>query len=644
MQERKGTRRTAGMRWWQCLSRTTAILLLVTIASAALLYACSSNTELPHGSPEVPEASKTVALNGAYRWVGDTQTTAPAFDFTLPDTRAVSVSPLFAHYYSSHGGASSLGNPVTVAFLISQGWIQFFHSSALLLLAAQSRHVDDIEADDDPLDELIDTGVRDSSTGIICLPLLQALLTVGSQVAVGGDGSLLTYVDLRKATNPDLMVTAPVADPTATPSSSESQGVFIKGGTRAGKDVGHMIPQPLWSYIHRSDVSPDGWETDFGAPLTEALAFTINNNGGTHQMLVQVFWRDGLVLDQDTGDASGQFQIERLNTGVAYLRTIGTPPVAISEQQIAWAQGDTTLLDAPGTGQAVAHVGQHFPLTLLRDTAWNKGTLWYHAQWDTPKRTGSGWVPATAITFTSPGSVPGWASFDVLSPDLAAYLASIGGNVNAVVYDVTRQRYYTYHANAQFIMGSSMKVPIMLTFLDITERQGREPDDSEMNLLTTMIENSNNDSASALYYGEIGGAAGVAGYLQRIGIRGLDPDPDAWGYSLVSPLTMVNILTLLYEGKILTAQDRHLAFYLMEHIEPDQQVGVGDTAPGGATVAMKDGWLPGPDDLWAMNSSGIVMLSGETYIIAVYTHEQGSLDDGQAIARHVCGAVAELLS
>ena len=89
----------------------------------------------------------------------------------------------------------------------------------------------------------------------------------------------------------------------------------------------------------------------------------------------------------------------------------------------------------------------------------------------------------------------------------------------AVVYDVTHNRYYTYNAPNQFIAASSMKVPIMLTFLDMIERQGRGPTSHEMALLTTMIENSNNDSASALYYGEIGGAGGVASYLQSVSVR-----------------------------------------------------------------------------------------------------------------------------
>jgi beta-lactamase class A len=634
MQKQKGTVGTAGITRQRLpfLSRYTTILLVEVIAGSLLFYAGIAIVREMHDPSGMLTASNTIASNGATRWIGDQQTTAAAFGFSSPGSQTVGISPLFAHYYTSHSGANSLGTPMTVAFPTKQGWLQFFASGALLLPASGRGESTGTDA---ALIDLIANGVRESGTGIVRLPLLEALLTAGSRVPVAGDGGALTYVDLRAATSPDLLLTAPAG----------SKAIFIKGGTRAGKAVGHLIPQQIWSYIQRPAISPDGWQTDFGAPLTEALPFTITINGSVHHMLVQAFWRDALLLDQDTPAAAGQLQISRLATGVAYWRTFGPPPVTTDSQRAAWIQADTAvLLTAPGTGQTIAHIGQHFPLTLLGDSAWNTTMLWYHVQWTVPHHTGSGWVSASAITFTSPGAVPAWASVDVLSPALAAYLTAIGGNVDAVVYDVTDQQYYTYNASARFIMGSSMKVAIMLTFLDMTERQGREPNDREMDLLTTMIENSNNDSASALYYGEIGGADGVANYLQRIGITGLTPDPDAWGYSLVTPLTMVNLLTRLHEGSVLTAHDRTLAFFLMEHIEGDQQVGVGDTAPRGATVAMKDGWLPGPDGQWAMNSSGIVVLGQETYIIAVYTHEQNSLEDGQAIARHVCSTVASLLT
>jgi hypothetical protein len=112
----------------------------------------------------------------------------------------------------------------------------------------------------------------------------------------------------------------------------------------------------------------------------------------------------------------------------------------------------------------------------------------------------------------------------------------------------------------------------------------------------------------------------------------------------MTPLAMVKLLTRLHNGSILTASDRQLALYLMEHIQYDQQTGVGDSAPAGATVAMKDGWVVAPDGLWAMNSSGIVTVGQETYIISVGTQDQYSLENEQDIIRQVCGTVASLLT
>ena len=141
----------------------------------------------------------------------------------------------------------------------------------------------------------------------------------------------------------------------------------------------------------------------------------------------------------------------------------------------AWAVGDTPLLSAPGTGKPTVTVGQQFPLALLGDTAKVGSVVWYHVQWKAPKTSGEGWAPASALTFTSPGSVPGWASFDVLSPELEQYLTNLGPVTSAVAYDVTRQRYYTYNMNGRFITGSSIKVPVMLTFLNMIEAEGRQP-------------------------------------------------------------------------------------------------------------------------------------------------------------------------
>jgi beta-lactamase class A len=221
-------------------------------------------------------------------------------------------------------------------------------------------------------------------------------------------------------------------------------------------------------------------------------------------MLVQAFTRTALMLNLDTLKATGKTIVQPLATGLDYLHTVGLPPIAVRAQQKVWTQGDAVLLDAPVSGQAIAHVGQHFPFILLGDTSWKNGTLWYHVQWSLPKGSRAGWIVAAAMAFTAPANGPVQAQLDALSPQLAATLADSGPYIGMVLYDVTHQRYYTYNSSTRFIVASSIKVPIMLALFTMIEQQGRGPNYTEMSLLTTMIENSNNDSASQLY-SEIGG-------------------------------------------------------------------------------------------------------------------------------------------
>lgn len=251
--------------------------------------------------------------------------------------------------------------------------------------------------------------------------------------------------------------------------------------------------------------------------------------------------------------------------------------------------------------------------------------------------------PISVFRLSEPGTVPESDSVDALSMHLSQYLSTLGPNVGVEVYDLTRQHSYSYNSTEQFLTASSIKVPIMLTFFGLSESQGREPNAQEMSLLTAMIEHSDNDAASALF-DEIGGAAGIASFMQHAGINGLLPNDGAWGYSRITPQAMVDLLTQLHDGTILTVTDRATAFYLMQHIEADQQWGVGDTAPTAASFAMKNGWVPGPDGLWSVNTSGIVNVGGETYIISVYTQEQSSLADGQAIVQQVCATVSGALA
>lgn len=654
-------------RWMSVLIVTLVLALIVTFILSS--QATNTLSQLPFTLPGLSRQAMLVT-NGADRWNNDNTITAPLTNFSPFNSNALSVSPLFTRAYQTYGTTSnSLGAAITAAFPTTYGRLQFFVNGALLLPSTQQQ----AQGSDSSLKDLTNNGVQDTATGVIRLPLIQALLTVGSKLPIGGPGSTLTYVGLRMATAPDLMIPMSAdyqnavntsTSVSSTPTTLTSQSVFIQGGTREGKAVGHLVPAVFWNYIRQPGISPHSWEKDFGQPLTEGLAFTMPVNGQTHHMLVQVFSQEALILDLDAAGqgvgAGGTIDSSRptptegaidvtgvqlLPTGMDYLSTVGVPEVKIKAKQVVWALGDIVILDTPSTGHAVVHVGQYFPLTLLGDTRRIAGIPWYHVQWSVPKKNNSqsGWISAIALMFDSPGNVPGAASFDVLSPDLSSYLTDLGPNVGVVAYDLTHQRSYTYNSSTQFISASSMKVPLMLAFLSLVEQQGRELTGDETLLLTTMIENSDNDSATAVYIA-VGGGEGITTYMQKIGVNGLAADENAWGYSTITPQAMVDLLTLLYNGKILSGAHRTLALNLMENVESDQQIGVGDTAPDNATVALKDGWVTGDDGLWVMNSSGIVTVGNETYIISVYTQAQETLEGGQDITRKVCSMVASLLA
>jgi hypothetical protein len=558
---------------------------------------------------------------------------------------------MFKASYAAHGGSAVLGPALTPALPLSGGWIQFYRAGALYVPgstpASTQSHSTAAPADSGSANSalrLLIAKYSDPTGGVALLPVLQVLLAAGSEVGIGDPSANLTYVDLRRAAQPDQQIRAPGWYGPGEPTGPT--GTFIAEGKRDGAVVGHLIPPDVTVALNQANVSPDGWRVDFGNPLTEALTGTALPGGHVQQFTVQVFERGALVLKASPQDASGRNAApppQPLSIGLDYLETFGPPTVSVVWGTPIWGTDETALYQMVGRSALVAHVGPRFSMIVSDELArWQGGRLWYHASWQEGASNGSGWIPADSVSFAAPADGPVWEGFEMLDPGLAAYLAGLSYHVGALVYDVSHQRYYFYNDRSPFIVASSVKVPIMLSLLTQIERQGRQPTSDEMYLLTTMIENSNNASAQALYE-EIGDAQGLTSYMQQFGVTGLSATPFAWGWSTITPQAMAQLLTLLLTGQVLTPQDRALALNLMENVESDQQIGVGTTAPAGATVALKDGWVQGPDDLWVMNTSGIVYSGSETYIISVYTTDLDDLPQGWDITQHVCGAVAQLL-
>ncbi len=310
----------------------------------------------------------------------------------------------------------------------------------------------------------------------------------------------------------------------------------------------------------------------------------------------------------------------------------------------AWTVVPVALLTEAGNpATSVAHVGIGFPVSPTSVATFLPDDRWLEVEWRTPGREGTAWVPESSLVFrVQPGVAH--ADIDALDSDLGAYLTGLGDRAGVEVYDATRGTVYAYNATHEYTTASSVKVPIMLAFLAQVEAEEREPTAPEKALLTEMIEKSMDYAATALWE-QVGGAKGLTAFMKQIGVEGLSPYEGGWSWSTISPDAMVGLLTKLHEGTILNRDHRELALYLMEHVIDSQRIGVADTAPAGATVAMKIGrwWYDESRGGTVMSSSGIVSLGSEAYVISVYTDHNVSMPQGEATVRHVCGTIAGLL-
>jgi len=207
----------------------------------------------------------------------------------------------------------------------------------------------------------------------------------------------------------------------------------------------------------------------------------------------------------------------------------------------------------------------------------------------------------------------------------AGYLTQRDGMVLAAVYDVRTGQTWRLGDGPPQDEASVVKLDILQALL--AQWPGGLPP-SEQSLATRMIEDSDNDSATSLWYAA-GGASGVAAYNARAGLTLTTPSScvvcagfawPGWGLTNTVPADQLALLKALVEpGPLLTPAARQYALSLLENVAPDQAWGVSGGVPAGVTVALKDGWLPLNDDQtdWQINSVGWVSGDGRDYLIAV---------------------------
>ena len=271
-----------------------------------------------------------------------------------------------------------------------------------------------------------------------------------------------------------------------------------------------------------------------------------------------------------------------------------------------------------------------------------------------PDRTAPASHPAHSLARSPAHSLASQRRAPRTCPAHAALLAALRpvlrhrtGALAIGVTDISTGVTATYHSRQAFHTASIVKADILATLLLQLQNQHVALSQDEQDLATAMIEDSDNDAASALW-NIIGAAAGLAAGDQVLRLRHTVPGQDDW-WGLTST-TVTDQLRLLHaltsRRSPLTGASRRYELTLMRDVETGQNWGVTAAAGPHTQPAVKNGWMPdGPLGLWVINSIGVVSRHGQHLLVAVLSSDQPSQQAGiqqvQAAAKAAAAAMTK---
>jgi beta-lactamase class A len=210
----------------------------------------------------------------------------------------------------------------------------------------------------------------------------------------------------------------------------------------------------------------------------------------------------------------------------------------------------------------------------------------------------------------------------VLSPAIGNWLNSRLGGSSVAIYDATTGRTSYYGTNSRYYCASIAKVSILGTLLSSAARAGRPLTSLEQAHAYPMITQSSNDDATWLW-DSVGQAPAVGAYQRSIGMNATVQNA-AWGLATTTAADQARaIQATVWDNPVLRPGDQAYARSLMSSVIPSQHWGVSAGAPAGATVELKNGWLPYAG-AYRVNSIGHVADGTHDYVIAVLTTTPGT--------------------
>jgi hypothetical protein len=233
-----------------------------------------------------------------------------------------------------------------------------------------------------------------------------------------------------------------------------------------------------------------------------------------------------------------------------------------------------------------------------------------------------------------------------LGPALAAVTAGLSANQLSVALLDTVNGEWAAYGEGPFDTASIVKVDILATLLLQAQDEERELTTREQTYATDMIENSDNEAASALWTA-IGSATGLDAANDRLGLTETQGgDGTVWGVSQTTAEDQVRLLQNVFGAESpLTAGSRTYIQDLMHHIAGGQDWGVSVAADDPADTALKNGWLERTvTKKWDVNSIGQIKVKGRGYLIAVLTNGHTTQEAGIRIVEQASRAAVSALT
>lgn len=221
-------------------------------------------------------------------------------------------------------------------------------------------------------------------------------------------------------------------------------------------------------------------------------------------------------------------------------------------------------------------------------------------------------------------------------------------HVSVAVEDLSSGTTASYNVSDDYVTASIIKVDILSTLLYNDQREGSSLSSSQRSLATAMIENSDNDAASALY-DDAGGSSGITAANKAFGLTDTEIDDSAFGDTTTTASDQMRLLRQVFTSDSkLTAANRGYIQNLMSHVETDQRWGVSagadDSSESAGDYMLKNGWLPrSATNLWEINSIGEVEHDGHAYLVAVLSRDNTSMDSGISVIEKVAAEAVDAL-